>query len=217
MKTNLLLAGVALGLAVASASAADAVYSSNVVGYVNLDLVAGWNMVANPLDSGDNMLSKLVTGVPEGTAAYKLVNGSYVIATYEYDDIEEAYMWSKDFALNPGEAMFLNLPSAATVTFVGEVVAGVHSVALNAGWNMVSSPTPVAGNQDEIGLSEVVEDGDALYAFNAATQGYTIATYEYDDIEETYMWSKEINIAVGTGFFLSKKSPALWIRNFEIK
>ena len=78
MKTKVLLIGAALGLAVATASA-DAVYSSNVVGYVNVDIVAGWNMIANPLDSGNNMLSALITDAPLGTAAYKYANGSSML------------------------------------------------------------------------------------------------------------------------------------------
>ena len=50
MKTKVLLLGAALAMTTAIASAQT--YSSNVVGYVNVDLVPGWNLIANPLDAG---------------------------------------------------------------------------------------------------------------------------------------------------------------------
>ena len=54
MKTKVLLLGAALAMTTAIASAQT--YSSNVVGYVNVDLVPGWNLIANPLDAGLLML-----------------------------------------------------------------------------------------------------------------------------------------------------------------
>lgn len=214
MKTKVLLIGAALGLAVATASA-DAVYSSNVVGYVNVDIVAGWNMIANPLDSGNNMLSALITDAPLGTAAYKYANGGYTISFFDYDEDEEANLWSKDFSLNPGEGVFINAPEAFAITFVGEVKAGAHSVELPAGWNMVASPTPVAGDLDEIGLTAAVALGDAVYKY--ANGGYTISFYDYDEDEEMNMWSKTINVGVGEAFFVKKAEASTWTRTFEIK
>ena len=206
MKTKVLLIGAALGLAVATASA-DAVYSSNVVGYVNVDLVAGWNMIANPLDSGNNMLSTLIPEAPYNAAAYKYENGKYTIAIFDEDDEE----WTTDFSLNPGEGVFVNTPEAFTVTFVGEVKAGTHSVELPAGWSIVASPTPVAGDLDEIGLTSAVEDGDTVYKFE--NNNYTIAEY----VEEDGGWDNDINVGVAEGFFLNKATASTWTRTFEIK
>lgn len=214
MKTKVLLIGAALGLAVATASA-DAVYSSNVVGYVNVDLVAGWNMIANPLDSGNNMLSSVIAEAPLGTTAYKFVDGNYVISKYDYDEDEEMDMWSKDYSLNPGEGVFVNAPEAFTITFVGEVKAGFHSVPLPAGWSMVASPTPVAGDLDEINLTSAVDLGDAVYKYENGN--YTISKYDYDEDEEMDMWSKVVNVGVGEAFFLKKAEASVWTRGFEIK
>ncbi len=206
MKTKVLLIGAALGLAVATASA-DAVYSSNVVGYVNVDLVAGWNMIANPLDSGNNMLSTLIPEAPYNAAAYKYENGKYTIAIFDEDDEE----WTTDFSLNPGEGVFVNTPEAFTITFVGEVKAGTHSVELPAGWSIVSSPTPVAGNLDEIGLTAAVEYNDAVYKYENGK--YTISIFDEDEEE----WSIDVNVGVGEAFFLKKASASVWTRTFEIK
>ena len=215
MKTKVLLIGAALGLAVATASA-DAVYYSNVVGYVNVDLLEGWNMIANPLDSGNNMLSALISDAPLGTSAYKYADGAYTISFFDYDEDEDENIWSKDFTLNPGEGVFINAPAPFVVTFVGEVKAGFHSVTLPAGWNMVSSPTPVAGNLDEIGLTSAVTLGDAVYKYSNLG-GYTISFYEYDEDEDENLWSKDINVGVGEAFFLKKAETSVWTRGFEIK
>ena len=206
MKTKVLLIGAALGLAVATASA-DAVYSSNVVGYVNVDLVAGWNMIANPLDSGNNVLSSVIAEAPDETAVYKFVDGNYVIASY----IEDDGGWDNDFSMKPGEGVFLYAPEAFTATFVGEVKAGFHSVPLPAGWSLIASPTPVAGDLDEIDLTSAVEDGDTVYKFENGN--YTIAEY----VEEDGGWDNIINVGVAEGFFLSKATASVWTRGFEIK
>lgn len=208
MKTKVLLIGAALGLAVATASA-DAVYSSNVVGYVNVDLAKGWNMIANPLDSGNNMLSSVIPTAPYNTAVYKFENGAYLTPSI-FDEDEEA--WTIDYSLNPGEGVFINAPEAFTVTFVGEVKAGFHTVELPAGWSIVSSPTPVAGTLEEIGLTSAVDFNDAVYKFE---NGAYLTPSIFDEDEEA--WSIDYNIAVGEAFFLKKASASIWTRTFEIK
>lgn len=211
MKTKVLLIGAALGLAVGSASA-DTVFSSNVVGYVNLDLVPGWNMIANPLDAGVNTLDAILQGVPDGTQVFKFANGAWVAGS-TYDELFET--WEIDYTINPGEGFFINVPEATTVTFVGEVKAGSHSVALPAGWSMAASPTPVAGTLDEIGLvAPAVEDGDGVFAWNSAAQSY-FAGNSYDELFET--WEFDQTVAVGEAFLINKSSATTWTRTFEIK
>ncbi len=210
MKTKVLLIGAALGLAVATASA-DAVYSSNVVGYVNVDIVAGWNLIANPLDSGNNMLSSLIPEAPYGTEVYKMVNGDYIYATFDEDE-EDWYFPTEEFGVNPGEGVFIKAPQAFAITFVGEVKAGAHSVELPAGWSIVSSPTPVAGDLNEIGLTSAVDFGDQVYQYTS--DGYKFSTYDED--EEDWYGQVE-NIAVGEAFFMKKANASTWTRTFEIK
>lgn len=211
MKTKVLLVGAALAVTAVTASA-ETIYSSNVVGYVNLDLVAGWNMVANPLDAGVNTLNTLMQGVPEGTTVMKFASGSFTAASGYDAEFEE---WSIDYAINPGEGFFINLPEAKTVTFVGEVKAGNHSVELPAGWSMVASPTPVAGTLADIGLGlPVVEDGDYVMSWNPTAQAYNAANGFDGEFEE---WSFNQTVAVGEAFFINKKSASTWTRVFEIK
>src|SRR5688572_32226973 len=45
-------------------------YSMNVVGYYDAQFVAGSNLVANPFDAGDNTISNLFAGLPDGSVIY---------------------------------------------------------------------------------------------------------------------------------------------------
>lgn len=211
MKTKVLLVGAALAVTAVTASA-ETIYSSNVVGYVNLDLVAGWNMVANPLDAGVNTLNNLMQGVPNATQVFKFASGGWMNGSSYDAEFEE---WSIDYEINPGEGMFVKVNEPCTITFVGEVKAGAHSVDLPAGWSMVASPTPVAGTLADIGLTApAVSNADQVFAWNPAAQSY-LAGNSYD--EEFDEWSSVQTIGVGEAFLIKKSAATTWTRNFEIK
>lgn len=211
MKTKVLLVGAALAVTAVTASA-ETIYSSNVVGYVNLDLVKGWNLVANPLDAGVNTLDTLMQGVPDASTVMKFANGAFTAAS-TYDEMFEA--WEIDYSINPGEGFFINVPEPVTITFVGEVKAGNHSVELPAGWSMVASPTPVAGTLEQIGLGiPVVGDADTLMAWNPTAQSYSAAN-SFDEMFEA--WEFEQTVGVGEAFFIKKQAASTWTRSFEIK
>src|ERR1700735_5475995 len=73
MKTKtLLIAAAALAAGVMS-SQAQGVYSQNIVGYVNVPLVAGYNLVANQLDldgtgTNNSIYTVVGTNLPASTA-----------------------------------------------------------------------------------------------------------------------------------------------------
>ena len=218
MKTKVLLLGAALTMTTAIASAQT--YSSNVVGYVNVDLVPGWNMIANPLDAGEANTLELITA-PVGSSAYKFVNGSYLGATRLTDELGD-YWDPMDISFNPGEGAFINIAGTepVTVTFVGECVVGNHSIDLPAGWSLVGNPIPTAGaiidGIDTLELDSVVAPGDAIYLFDAKTQGYV--SYNRLEDETGGYWDPydvNLDIPVGQGFFINKAKASTWTRTFE--
>jgi hypothetical protein len=210
MKTKVLLVGAALAVTAVTASA-ETIYSSNVVGYVHLDLVAGWNLVANPLDAGVNTLNNLMQGVPDGTQVFKMENGAWNAGSAYDAEFEE---WSDDYTINPGEGMFVMVNEPCTITFVGEVKAGAHSVELPAGWSMAASPTPVAGTLADIGLmAPAVNDADQVFVWNVDNKSFDSASFD-GEFEE---WSSEQTIDVGYSFLMKKSAATTWTRNFEIK
>jgi hypothetical protein len=205
MRTQTLLITAALGAAGALTSMAQ-VYSVNAVGYINVDLCQGFQIIANQLDAGagNNTVGKLLTTVPEGSVVYKYVNNAYTINTFE------GGVWERnDETLAPGEAAFVFVPSAAKVTFVGEVPQGTLTVPLVAGFQLVSSKVPQSGALDAT-LGYPAAEGDVVYFFDCATQGYKIHTYEggaFDNVPVP---------AVGQGFFALKAAPATWTRTFSV-
>jgi len=56
-------------------------YSVNVVGYSDADFVAGSNLVANPLNAGNNTLSNLFDGVPSGSLLFPRAGRRRVLST----------------------------------------------------------------------------------------------------------------------------------------
>ena len=79
MKKTLLMAAAALAAGVISTQAQ--VYSQNVVGYYNLNLVAGYNMVANQFTVGNsNGLNEIFPSIPDSTFVYQW-NGFSAVVT----------------------------------------------------------------------------------------------------------------------------------------
>jgi hypothetical protein len=211
MRTKTLLLTAALGGAMTTAAMAQAVYSQNVVGYVNVTIPANsFALIANPLDSGNNTLGSLIPVAPDGTQFFKYGAGGYV--TYTYDDLDEAWLPNGDVTLNPGEGGFIRNGTGTplTVTFVGEVLQGVLSVDLPAGFAVRSSMVPQAGNVNEMGVP--AQDGDQIFKYVPGT-GYT--TYTFDDLDEDWLPSTP-SFGVGEAFFIRKSSGASWVRTFSV-
>src|SRR3954469_19847706 len=106
-----LLFGLIVSLQVFTSTAQ--VFDSNGYGYVNVTLVPGFNLVANPLNAADNSIGALFKnmqgGVPDGTTVYKFVNGNFVAAIYfellgSFEPADAAAETT-----GPGEGVFLFL------------------------------------------------------------------------------------------------------------
>jgi hypothetical protein len=207
MRTKTLLITAAIGAAAAVATQAQ-VYSVNAVGYINLQINAGFNIVANQLDAGDNTVANILAGVPGGTTVYTFGPGGYTINAYDadFEEWEDATM-----ELTPGMGFWVKSPEDLTVTLVGEVPQGTLTLPLVAGFNLVSSIVPQAGLiSADLGMP--VEGGDTVYTFDTAG-GYTIFAYDAD-FEE---WDpSEPMIEVGQGFWVKAASTKDWVRDFSV-
>lgn len=223
MRTKALLLTAALGLAGAATSMAQAVYSVNVVGYINLTMKPGFNLVANQLKaSPNNKLDSVLPAAPLESQVLKFVNNNYTA------DISDGSTWIDNATGNPsattvspGEGFFFFNPGTAdsTVTLVGEVTTGNNlTVPLNPGFNLVSSVVPqeielTAAN----GFPQVLEVQYLTY--NAATQNYN-TTLINDGAgwlnNETGDPVSAPKPTVGQGFFVFNPGSALsWSRNFN--
>jgi hypothetical protein len=224
MRTKTLLLTAALGIASVATSMAQAVYSVNVVGYVNLTLARNFNLVANQLDATpNNTLGSVFPSVPNNSQILKFSNNNYT-----RDDFDgTGWVDSETFepstrSVNPGEGFFFYNPTAGplTVTTVGQVRTGNGlSVPLGAAqFSLISSIVP-----QDIALTTAngvpLTQNMQYLSFNAASQTYNTRL----DVDggawldsETFEPVPAPTATVGQGFFLYNPGAATaWTRNFN--
>jgi len=180
MKTKtLLIAAAALAVGVISSQAQ--VYSQNIVGYANIILHPGYNMVVNQFNCGvSNGANEIFPNIPDGTACLQW-NGTGYTYTFKDSSAPPAIWYMSDYGtatnppvLLPGTAVFLQLPSLTTNTMVGTVVPNSGSTYTNklvAGYNLVGSAIPVGGSLTNSLFAFTPPDGTALLQYNGV--GYT--------------------------------------------
>jgi hypothetical protein len=204
MRTKTLLLTAALGAAgVAAAMAQDPVFSVNAVGYVNKNLTAGFNLIANPLSNGGNTLNEII---PDGTGlTVNTYNGSGFTASSFIPGVG----WLPDQTVPPGVGFYVEAPSDTTLTFIGEVPQGEDSnMTLPMGISLVASPVPQAGDL----TADLGFPGDS---------GMTINTYDGSGFTASSFipglgWLPVVNVEVGQGFWLEAAADAQWDRDFSV-
>lgn len=177
-----------LGLAVLAASAATCVaqsnvYSLNIVGYVNVDLVQGWNLIANPLkpSNGNNSITNIIS-LPAAADASELYTWTGTGWSSPSTWIaEDNFGWFTTDAggnevaaptVDLGEAFFVRATAPAKVTFVGEVATGTIATTFEPGINMVANKVPVTERWPG---STVGNDGDEIIPFVNGAWGEPVA------------------------------------------
>jgi len=221
MRTKTLLLTAALSVAGIASSMAQAVYSVNAVGYVNTDLVPGFNLISNPLDNktGNTVQNLFGTGlqgtIPNGTTVYTFVNGGFRVA--QYDDLDGAFGGeAATDVVAPGSGVFVrNVGSTPMrVTFVGEVPQGNLSHPIPVGFSIQASEVPQAGTANALGL--VGQPNDQYYGYNEATQSFDFVSL-FDDLDNA--WNPALpTLAVGEAFMYQSRAtaPRAWTRTFSV-
>jgi hypothetical protein len=214
---SLLIAAAALVVGLVSANAQN-VYSQNVVGYANIPLTNGFNLVCNSFDfdgSGTNNSVYTVCGtnMPNLSKVYAFWNttGSYSNSTY----LTSTKQWGGSngvrVAMNPGNGFFLQIPATAvlpqTLTTVGNVLVGTNSVFLNVGnFQIVGSALPIGGSL-KTNLTYNAANLDKVYQWQAGAQTYAAKTY----LTATGRWGGgDVFPKVGEAFWLQSHSGATW-------
>jgi len=241
MRTKTAILTAAVVAAGALSSVAQNVYSLNVVGYVNVPLAHGYNLVASQLTGSDALLGTVFGTVtlPEGTAVLKWDGAHqrffpgdtlYSAATTQ----TTAGWYDSSFApstttVRPGEGVFLLNPGGTTnVTLVGQVTQGTNAVTLGAGYSFASTIPPISvdlGTNGPMALPAVT--GLAYLYFDSSTQKYA-GGYTYYDASITgagqqgwydSSFAKATLIpAVGQGFVMLNPGAALtWVNTFSVQ
>jgi hypothetical protein len=184
----------------------------NAVGYVNTALVKGYNLISNPLDNkatGGNQVKNLFASLPAGSQIFLFNAATGKYDTAQVDDFTgEITGTAATMDLKPGEGAFVNVQSAATVTFVGEVPAGSLSNPIPQGFSIKSSQVPQAGTATALGFPAA--EGDQIFVFNEATQKYATSSYSFG------AWDTDPTIDVGEAVFVRTDVAKPWTRTFNI-
>jgi hypothetical protein len=212
MRTKALLLSAALLAAGLTTSTAQSVYSVNAVGYVNLSLGANFSLIANPLNGPtNNNLSTVLPQLPDGAQIL-----TWNASLQRFNDANayfDGFGWVPDGPLPPGTGAFIFLPSAATVTFVGEVPQGNLTNSLSPNFNLVSHIVPQTIGVTAAGL--VAADGDQILFWDAANQRFQDAFVYFDG----FGWTpSEPTPGVAQGFFYLNNTAAVnnWGRTFSV-
>jgi len=231
MRTKTLLCAAALAAGVVSTMAQSNVYSLNVVGYVNVPTLGGgsFNLIANPLNNGNNQISNLFAGfAQDGDQVYQwnpLVQDlDGTIPTYS----SFSGTWTPNLVLKPGEGVFyLNAGNNKTNTFVGEVIQGSYTNPIVFGtkalvgggnFNAFGSSIPLGGSFTNAIVGVTAQDGDQVYFWDAVAQDFSGTIPTYSSFAGAWTPSTTV-LNPGSGFFYlgGGNDQTTWIRNFTVQ
>src|SRR6266498_1630877 len=164
MRTKTLLLAAVLSAAGVASSLAQ-VYSVNAVGYVNVSLSPGLNLICNPLKvTAGNDLNHVLPSVTDGTTVFTYNGTSFVSSSY----VAALTTWLPNLDVAPGHGFFISTQAAQTLTFVGEVPQGADSnIPVSNGLSLISSPVPQSLVLDAMAFP--AETGDTVYFYRGGT------------------------------------------------
>ncbi len=205
---SLLIAGAALAASLMTSKAQ--VYSQNIVGYINVPVNSGYNLVANQLDldgTGTNNTVITVLGtnsLPAGSEVLTWNGSGYVVNSFSIPPRKTVPVWGTPNApLNPGAGFFVYNPGPATnITEVGNVIQGTNAnpQLVSSGFSLLGGVSPVAGDL-QTNLNYSPNLGDQVYVYNGS--GYTVYSFVVPPRKTQAVWSPGTpQISIGQGFFL---------------
>ena len=223
MRTKtLILTAVLSAAGLATSLAQNPVYSQNAVGYINVNLSAGYTLIACQLNASPNNSLETIfgTALAAGDTVFKFNGTSFDSAIYAGG----SFLYSgPTFSLNPGEGAFVQTTAAKTVTFVGEVPQGgagsgkpTLTVPLVVGYNVVSSVVPQSAPLGSLGFP--VQAGDTVFFYTGTGFDSWIAA---DATGNAWLPSNpagpaQPTPAVGQAFFAQLGAAATWNRDFNV-
>jgi hypothetical protein len=221
MRAKAILLSAAVIAAGIATSAAQSVYSVNAVGYVNLTMKSGYNLIGNPLNStNNNHINAVLPDAPDFSA---LLTWNLAAQQFNQADLCFSGVWydlanqPSQTRLDPGKAFFFQNQSGGDViiTFVGEVPQGSLTNFIGANFGFYASQVPQAGTLSALGFPGL--DFMSFYKWNPVLQrfepayNYIIQWYDPDNNPS------DPSLGVAEGFLLSNPNPPVsWTRNFSV-
>jgi len=218
MKKTLLIAAAALVAGVVSSEAQ--VYSANIVGYVNATPTTGvLNLMANPLDSGNNTLTNLFPSIPGASTISTWGGSSYTVYKFSAGHWKNLVgnVVSDAVLLPPGQGFFFNPATPGyTNTFVGNVVAAAGASVTNtlgSGSQLVGSLLPYADsvtNTSTINL--LVPGATTLNEWSVGSQTFVLYKVVAGQWKLNGTTPQVPTLNVAQGFFINPPSATNWVQ-----
>jgi hypothetical protein len=231
MRTKTLLVAAAALVAGIISSKAQTVYSANVVGYATVVIPPGpqFAFIANPLDSGNNVLTNTLQSLPLNSKVYKW---DYANSTFDKIFTRSslgAGGWSSGSGTNtdnPGEGFVVQLPASYTTPFtnifVGNVIQGNFTNPIVPGYNALAFDVPVNSNVTNWNLNAVLPaspTGSKIYRWDLANQNFDLI-YTRSSLGAGG-WSSGVipPINLGEGYFIFNNSANTynWTNFFQVQ
>jgi hypothetical protein len=237
MRTKLLAAAAILAAGFATVQAQN-VYSLNVVGYVNLTLKPGYNLITPQLKdaSGSTAINTILTNAPTLEDFSTFFGWNAGAQTFT-----EAAVWVGPNSGGPawfdagfngpvadtaprGQSYFLFNAGATdtTLTLVGEVPQGTDNLSVPANYAFLGDSVPTSQEIKTNGFP--IADFASIFTFNPVTQSYTEALVGVSAQSGGPAWydagfNGEVIFApaVGQGFVhFNPGATAPWSRTFTV-
>ncbi len=175
----------------------------DIVAPYSLNLVPGWQMIANQFDRGNNTLDEVLPNVPDGCVLFKVRPD-----TGQYEAPRQFYAGSgwepKGGTLVPGEGAFLYSPANAAVLFTGRTRVPVLPPNLPGGCSMVSRQIAAPGDFASILDHTPAIEGENIFRWSTAQQRYVSYTFV-----DGLGWSPSPPVAaVGEAWWSCRQQPA---------
>jgi hypothetical protein len=233
MRTKALLATAAV-IASGVVTSMAQVYSANIVGYINLNLVTKYNLVTVQLSGPTNQVNPALANstLADNSLLYQwdFTNKKYAQALTSFGG--QWYDASFNLATNPvvlGQAFYIFNAgtAAATLTLVGDVPQGSITTSVVNGYGFYGDPVPVAQDISTNGFP--IADNSLLYTWNPTTQkynqaltGYSAATASAGGLGSTQGFFdanfSRVSVVPGVGlgfvYFNASTTNNTWVRNF---
>jgi len=212
-----------------SSVAQSNVYSANVVGYVNLPLTEGFNLVANQLDldltgTNDTLVNVFSNSLPLNSQVFRWNGTSFDVSAFAANKTGTLTNWTLNLTVNPGQGFWLQIPAGAfgggssNVTIVGNVLQGTlvnPNFPAAGGFSILSSQVPISGGVTS-NLLYKPKLNDQLYQWTGTA--YNVFAYAANKTGTLTNWSpSEPQINVGQGFWLNSGAGAGWTNVFIVQ
>lgn len=183
------------------------VFATNLVGFVNLDVRPGYQLVANPFQpQREDTVARVFRRLPVGTQLIKYAEGRFTTNS----------VWASEFWEDPtqtfgaGEAGFLFNPltNIVTLTLDGQMLVGEIVTPIPAGLSLLGCKAPLQGRVTQ-DMHLRLSSFDNLYLWKETN--FIVYTY----LPNGHWHPAEPRLGPAEGFFVRTAQPTNWIINLN--